>query len=334
MKYLKTFAVTLLLVVVSMTTTGQPAAAAGPNWLPTSDYCGQVWRDPTNTNHNGFDIWTSDPDVTATGFNGSHQGFPVQLVAPGILRQKIRFGTNGPYYGLRFYHPALNKTTFYWHMAPSDLSRSYVEETIFEGVTYRAGTFLGAQGDLTGTGSTVTHLHVTVADGDVSSDSGLPVGVSGGMGIEPSAFFGVNLNGQNGGACYGNNFANDGNAIRYQAHPTAAPMPSSIARYGGNYPNNTVSWYVIVSPPGTSFTRPEFSKLWVEPGFDQVNLYQFNTSNQTLTLVGSKSAHVVNNAGCPGNADIAANGRILFIQLVTDPSVTDVGFEVCNYHNF
>jgi hypothetical protein len=320
MKRLFAIVVPAILVVVSLTM-GTLAQGAGPNWLPSSDYCGLVWHDPARTEHNGFDIWTSQPPTT-TGFNGSMKGYPVQLVQSGVFRQFVKYGTSGPIYGLRFYHPALNKTTFYWHMAPHDLSGTYVETTLVVGTTYPAGTFLGYQGDLTGVFDTVTHVHVTVANGDVSNES---------TAIDPSAFFGVNLNGAGGGSCYGSHTAVDGNQIRYQAHPLYGPMPSSISRFGGNYPNNSTTWYTIVNPPGAPVTRAEFSKLWLEPGFDHLYVYQFNTSNQTLTLVQDLSGHYVNGGSFLSSA---VSGRIMFLQLVTDGSVTDIGFEVSNYHDY
>jgi hypothetical protein len=294
-------------VAVQLLFTAPAMAASG--WIPTMDYCGQIWHDVNNGNptHNGVDIWTSNPGSftgNPNGFNGSSKGYPIKTAADGILRQFYQF--NGVTYGLRIYHPSVNQTTFYWHMGDY-AGTSYVETaTLVAGGTYPAGTFLGYQGNLAANGSPVVHLHVSVVNGDVGGDAGA---------IDPSAFFGRDLNGEDGSACYGQQ------NMQYLGPHPASPHP---------YSDFGARWFVILNAnTASSVTRAEFGDLRMNSG-DFVNVYQFNTSSQTLTLLNQFTGHpslpVLSSPGA---------GRVLFIQVAPNGNgINDHGFDVINYHNF
>lgn len=301
-----TIVVGLAIVLATQLALTRPALAAD-GFIATMDYCGWIWNDQ-GSGHNGVDWWTTDPDTTSgTGFNGSTKGYPVVSAADGYLKNFYAFPGTSTLYGVRFYHPQVDRSTFYWHMADYN-GNSWVESaTLAVGGWYPAGTFLGYQGNRAENGSRVVHLHFTVAVGDVASE--------GGNEIDPSAFLGGDWNGNDGTRCYG-----------AQNSQYRGPHPESFHPYS----DFGARWYVILNAnTSAGVTRAEFCDLRMNSG-DYVHVYQFNTSNQTLSLLNSYTGHpslpVLSSAGA---------GRVLFIQLAPNGNgFNDHGFNVCNYHPF
>jgi hypothetical protein len=302
--------IAVAVLVINLAMPPQPALAAS-GWYPTSDYCGWVWRDGSSQSHNGWDIWTKSD---GTGLAGS-KGFPIQLSADGILREKYIFPGTSTAYGLRFWHPASGKSTHYWHMADTASLASYVESWLVVGTSYPAGTFLGYQGDLTTVNSTLTHLHLTVWNQDAADNGSLSTSVNpGNAGLNPSNFFDRNLDAQSGGVCYTGAWPTD-NSIHY-----LGPLPQSEHPY----PNNFARWYVVVNHlVSASWTRVEFCDLLTEANFDFVRTYGFSAEIPSDTFSGRLTP--------PSVFSSQIGGRVVRIHFTSDGSITDYGFRVCGY---
>lgn len=306
----RVLALTVVLVALVFAFGPASLAQAVTGYFPTSDYCGFVWRDGSTNSHNGVDIWTNQ---SGTGLSGS-KGFPVQLAQDGYLDQIYYYPGTSVAYGLRFWHPDPGGggiSTHYWHMADSNTPlTSYVETTLTVGAFYPAGTFLGYQGDLTTVGATLTHLHVTVWNQRAADNGSLSTS------INPSTFFGRNLDALNGGKCYTGSVPTD-NSIHYRG-----PLPATPH----NYPDNFGRWYVIVNyDTGASVTRGEFCNFSTEANFDFARTYNFGLG-QYDTFSGFLTP--------PNLLTSAASGRVLFIRFDSDASVNYYGFDVCNFHSF
>jgi hypothetical protein len=301
------FIATLALVFsVQMAVPNHANAASG--WFPTSDYCGFVYQDGGSANHNGVDIWSTS---SGAGLRGA-KGFPIQLAADGWLDQIYYYPGTSIAYGMRFWHSS-GYSTHYWHMGTRDGNGnpvSYVEIGFTVGAFYPAGTWLGYQGDLTTVGQIVTHLHVTVWNQRAADNGSLATST------DPSNFFGRNLNAQAGGKCYFGSNPTD-NSIHY-----TGPMAQSDHPYANNFGR----WYVIVgTDPNAPVLRAEFCDLLTEAGFDYVRTYDYD-----INLYDQFSGHYTP----PNKLSSAVPGRVMFIRLDTDQSVTDYGFRVCNFHGF
>lgn len=300
-----------------------PAAAVGPyGWEPTSDWCGFTWRQrfPDGFVHNGWDIWTLQ--YPATGGISGARGFPVQLPAEGVLKDKYTWPGTNKLWGLRFDHPALGLSTTYWHMAHLELGSSitsYVESTLVKGNTYPVGTFLGYQGDLTGLEDTVTHLHLTVTDLGVADNGTVEVSRNpGNAGGNPTYLLGRDLDaGVDGsreeGKCW--MAAQD---VHYRG-----PLPESEH----NYANDELRWYAIVNTDVTAeVTRAEFCDLLTDGTGDKVTTYNYD-----IQAYETFSGHLTPPSFWtrPVSAGSQAASRVLFLRFTSNASGRDYGFRVC-----
>lgn len=312
-------AIVLLLVIAFQVAYGRPAAAASM-FFPSADYCGWVYNDVknNNANHNGVDIWTN---TIRRGMYPSSsdplRGFPVQLATDGQFTGYYTLSETGQTYGMSFYHPALNVSTFYWHMAPRDGSgRTFTQPGLVVGATYPGGTFLGYQGNLSAAflNDDTVHVHFTITQGTVFDDGSLAVGK------DPTGYLGDSrLNGNVGPGCFG------ANNLQYRG-----PLPQSPH----NYPPNFDRWYVIVNFVTTaSSTQAELCALRTENFYDPFIVYQYGP-NQTFTVRHNWSGPILDpGSGATLLTDIIP-GRVLFFHLGSDASIEDYGFTICNYHAF
>lgn len=313
------FVLSVALLVTFPIVRAQPAAAASM-FFPSADYCGWVYNDVKNNNpnHNGVDIWTN---TLRRGMYPSSadplRGFPVQLAAEGQFTGYYALGETGQIYGMSFYHPALDVSTFYWHMAPRDGSgRTFTQAGFVNGVTYPVGTFLGYQGNLSDPlfRDDTVHVHFTITQSRTFDGGSLSAGK------DPSSYLGdPRLNGNTGSGCLG------ANNLQYRG-----PLPQS----DHSYPPNFDRWYVIVDFVTTaSSTQAELCALRTEYFYDPFIVYQYG-ANQTFTVRHNWSGAILDPlSGRTLLTDIIP-GRVLFFHFGSDSSIQDYGFTICNYHAY
>lgn len=309
----------IALIVTLEIAKAQPAAAASM-YFPSADICGWVYNDVKdgNANHNGVDIWTNS---LRRGMYPSSsdplRGFPVQLAADGQFTGYYTLPATGQIYGMSFYHPAADVSTFYWHMAPWDGSgRTFTQPGFVIGATYPVGSFLGYQGNLSDPifNDDTVHVHFTITQSTTFDDGALATG------RDPTSYLGDSrLNGNTGTGCYG------ANNLQYRGTLPQSPH---------NYPSNFDRWYVIVDWVTTaSSTQAELCALRTEYFYDPFIVYQYG-ANQTFTVRHNWSGAILDPfSGQTLLTDIIP-GRVLFFHLGSDSSIEDYGFTICNYHAF
>lgn len=316
--------VTVVLSMLLMGRAPTPASAdhSGSMHFPSADYCGWVYRDWRNPAHNGLDIWTSS---NAGGLYASdpQKGYPVHLAMEGVFQRYLTLvetGEANQVYGLEFYHPSLNVTTFYWHLAPKEnTTRTYVQLGYVIGQTYPAGTFLGYQGNLSAKifNDATVHLHFTVTAGR-AFDSGNSPATDPNM-LDPTPYFnyaGRNFNGATGGDCY------LAQTIQYRGPLPTSPLP---------YPSNFSRWFVVTNwNPAASATKLEFNILDTETNYDYLRVYQYSSTGLTLRHEWSGPI-LLFGSGQVLYTDLIP-GRVVFIHFSSDASVEYDGFRVWNYH--
>src|SRR5919204_368520 len=189
-----------------------PALALGdwPNapWaIPTANYVGSyVYGTPTSWGpHTGVDILTNN-DCTPSGSGARGADVYAASNAQVVYLWWLWRMSDGSYqvhsfdgtgqlnvigstkYGVSLYDSSQPQASYqyYWHMADQQTFDSYVSTALQPNQTVTMGTYLGTQGNATGTGSVCTHLHFT------ASTSG--TGDSWSAAVDPSPLLGPDLN--------------------------------------------------------------------------------------------------------------------------------------------
>lgn len=165
---------TIALLVTQVT----PAHALGiwpsaPYAYPSSSWVGQ-WLYGTNGNHTGADLWGSQSGAGSQGpsvftaYAGTVRNIWWLCDKSGgvyITKNYNCIGDSGVIRSTKYGISIENDdgmATFYWHMARQSDFQSWVDPSLAVGQWLRQGHWLGYQGNATGVGFVLLHLHFTV----------------------------------------------------------------------------------------------------------------------------------------------------------------------------
>jgi hypothetical protein len=338
-----------------------PALALGdwPNapWaIPTANYVGSyVYGTPTSWGpHTGVDILTNN-DCTPSGSGARGADVYAASNAQVVYLWWLWRMSDGSYqvhnfdgtgqlnvigstkYGVSLYDSSQPQASYqyYWHMADQQTFDSYVSTALQPNQTVTMGTYLGTQGNATGTGSVCTHLHFT------ASTSG--TGDSWSAAVDPSPLLGPDLN-------------DDANG--------RVPAGYPLSYNGPRHSYKDILWYeqwnnhgvTVASSTGSSFAiRGQWITGWAQPdwaascdvngdGIDDLLWYEYAGGVGKVTVATSTGAGFapqgiwVQGFGIPdwaGCGDVTGDGKadLLWYEVWNNHGITVLASTGSGFNN-